>query len=74
MSSQLKAALITELDTLNIDTASEVKTFRAVARNKGNMATVLANVRTTLGVNFVSRKQVRALSYQLLKRGELTAD
>ena len=68
-----------ELQSLTINTDPEVKNFRVPGERRnnaksptaGNMHTVLTNVATTLGKQWVSRKRVRSQALRLLREGQL---
>ncbi len=78
-SSELGAFVDTELTALGINTAPEVKNFRVPGERRdnsasptaGNMATTLANISTSRGIYFTSRKRVRSDALCLLREGAL---
>jgi len=69
--SQLKARVDTKLNSLSINTLAEVDTFTSLGRDKGNMATVLADLQSNLGTYEPSRRRVRHDTRELLAEGSL---
>jgi len=69
---EIYLAVQTELQTLTINTATEVHDFRVPGpRRSGDMRTVLDAVSASLGNRYVSRKRVRRDALRLLKEGGL---
>lgn len=71
-SNELGSYVDTELTSLSINTATEVKGFRipGIART-GNMKTVRDAISTARGKYYTSRKRVRSDALRLLREGAL---
>lgn len=72
-SSELGSLVADELSDLSISSHEDVHSFRVPgARRSGfNLNTVVQNIQTTLGKQWVSRKRVRSDALRLLKEGGL---
>jgi len=69
---ELRTRVDAELNILSINTYAEVQSFRVPGpRDLGNMKTVVENIQTTLGRQWVSRKRVRRDAFRLWKEGQL---
>jgi len=71
-SGELGALVDAELNSLGINTAPEVATFRALPRTRTNdMVTVINNIQVTQSQQWISRKRVRHDALKLLNEGAL---
>ena len=60
-----------ELNSLSINTAAEVLTFRSLPRRLGDMTTVTDAIAVTKSKQWISRKRVRSDALRLLNEGAL---
>ena len=70
-SSELGSQVDAELNTLSISSSIDVATFRALPRQDGNMATVIAALPQSNPGRWVSRKRIRHDALKLLRAGSL---
>lgn len=70
-SSELGSLVDSELNSLSIDTAAEVLTFRSLDRRLGDMTTVTDNIASTLSKQWISRKRIRHDALRLFHEGAL---
>lgn len=71
-SSEFGAEILSELQSLSIDTEPEVKDFRVPGpRRMGDMKTVTDNIQTSRGQVWVSRKRMRSDALRLFNEGQL---
>ena len=69
--SALKTQVDTQLTALTINTYAEVQAFRKLPYATGNMATVLAAIKSALSKSWIGRRQVRKWALPLYRNGEI---
>ena len=70
-SSRLGALVLSELQSLSIDTQPEVLDFRTTSKVRPDMKTVVENIESSRGHVFASRKRIRHDAQLLFREGQL---